>query len=217
MQPPRMATRTRYLDRSRETGGASAAHEETTDWVKLESEASSEPPRHQATTLCRSKAPRTLPCRSNAASRGKHTLGSRRSESQERADLTRLGRASLNRRQAAEREVRRPPKRSTSCQSRCPRSRPHRSADNARRPKPPHRVMQHESASRNAMMGLLLSSVGERAQPLHRGEGRTRWLAIPEPQPPSSGFYSTDESVLRCFRCRWQHRLSFHGLCSPPR
>jgi len=52
-----------------------------TNWVKLESAASYEPPRHQTPTSCRSNRRAPPHRRSGVASRGKHTLVSRRSDS----------------------------------------------------------------------------------------------------------------------------------------
>jgi hypothetical protein len=130
-------------------------YEETADWVKLESEASSEPPRHQRRPPAEAKCHASPHCRSSAASRGRRPACSAEAKRVRERDPThpRMRRpqptASHRKRSSSASEEEDELPKSVS------RSQPHRSAGDERSPRRPRRVMQRVSASRNATMGLL--------------------------------------------------------------
>lgn len=116
----------RLRPKPKPSGASTAAtrtpqYEETTDWVKLESEASSEPPRHQATIPCRDKAPCTPRCKSRRClPKEAHSAtvaeATRKSEQTPHAEASgpRLAASCLTRNQ-------RDPKSTPTCRSRCSR------------------------------------------------------------------------------------------------
>jgi len=171
--------------------------------VKLESDASDEPPRHQATTPTEAGAARRHTAEAaQPPERGTHTNTAEAMTGCGR-DPASTRHASLEGGKPPTGSPDRPPKRrERDRQSRSPQSRERRSARDVRAPKRPSGYSNATRRTETRRWDCCKAAKAKMCATITEVMRRTGRPAIPGPRSPTSGYYSADESVLCSSRCR---------------